>query len=59
MEPWAATKKPAPVRVPGQRPLDSIVTSVANDKDDNENRGVRVRGVIGVTGATRDRVRGF
>ena len=43
MEPWAAVKKtavpPAPVRVPSQRPLapsvDSV-TSVANDKSDNE-----------------------
>jgi hypothetical protein len=27
---------PAPVRVPSQRPLAQSVTSVANDKDDNE-----------------------
>ena len=48
MEPWAAAKKklsvsvampPAPVRVPSQRPfVPSVasVTSVANDKSDNE-----------------------
>ena len=47
MEPWAAAKKllvsvagpPAPVRVPSQRPLApsvASVTSVANDKGDNE-----------------------
>ena len=47
MEPWTATKKllvsevvpPAPVRVPSQRPLApsvASVTSVANDKGDNE-----------------------
>ena len=50
MEPWAAAKKkkkllvsvvvpPAPVRVPSQRPLIpsvASVTSVANDKGDNE-----------------------
>ena len=47
MKPWAATKKllfsvavpPAPVRVPSQRPLApsvASVTSVANDKGDNE-----------------------
>ena len=48
MEPWAAIKKklsvsvvvpPAPVRVPSQRPLIpsvASVTSVANDKGDNE-----------------------
>ena len=48
MEPWAAAKKklsvsvavpPAPVRVPSQRPLVpsvASVTSVANDKGDNE-----------------------
>ena len=48
MEPWAAAKiklygsvavPPAPVRVPGQRPFVpcvTSVTSVANDKDDNE-----------------------
>ena len=48
MEPWAAAKKklsvsvavpPVPVRVPSQRPLApsvSSVTSVANDKGDNE-----------------------
>ena len=45
MEPWAAAKKacvavpPAPVRVPRQRPLApsvASVTSVANDKGDNE-----------------------
>ena len=45
--PWAAAKKlsvgvavpPAPVRVPSQRPLApsvASVSSVANDKDDNE-----------------------
>ena len=27
---------PAPVRLPGQRPLATSVTSVANDKGDNE-----------------------
>ena len=27
---------PAPVQVPGQKPLASSVTSVANDKGDNE-----------------------
>ena len=49
MEPWAAAKKklsvsvavpPAPVRVPSERPLvPSVVsvTSVANDKGNNEN----------------------
>ena len=48
MEPWAAAKKklsvsvagpPNPVRVPSQRPLTpsvASVTSVVNDKDDNE-----------------------
>ena len=47
MESWAAAKNlsvsvavpPAPVRVPSQRPLapsDVSVTSVANDKGDNE-----------------------
>ena len=48
MKPWAAAKKklsasvavpPAPVRVPSQRPLApnvGSVTSVANDKGDNE-----------------------
>ena len=45
MEPWAATKKvgvavpPAPVRVSSQRslaPSVKSVTSVANDKGDNE-----------------------
>ena len=42
MEPWAAAKKlsvavpPAPVRDPSQRPLAPSVTSVANDKGDNE-----------------------
>ena len=47
MEPWAAAKKlsvsvavpPAPVQVPSQRPLApsvASVTSVANDKADNE-----------------------
>ena len=48
MEPWTADKKkllacvavpPAPVRVPSQRPLAlsaASVTSVANDKGDNE-----------------------
>ena len=47
MGPWAAAKKllvrvavpPAPVRVPSQRPLApsvASVTSVANDKGDNE-----------------------
>ena len=47
MEPWAAAKKisfnvavpPASVRVPSQRPLApraASVTSVANDKGDNE-----------------------
>ena len=47
MEPWAAAKNllvsvavpPAPVQVPNQRPLApnvASVTSVANDKDDNE-----------------------
>ena len=47
MEPWAAAKKtfvsvavpPAPVRVPSRRPLApgvASVTSVANDKGDNE-----------------------
>ena len=48
MEPWAAAKRklsvslavlPAPVRVPSQRslaPSVASVTSVANDKDDNE-----------------------
>ena len=44
MEPWAAAKKllssvavpPAPVRVPSQSPLSPSVTSVANDKGDNE-----------------------
>ena len=49
MEPWAAVKKkkllvsvkvpPAPVRVPSQSPLApsvASVTSVANDKGDNE-----------------------
>jgi len=47
MEPWAAAKKisvsvavpPGPVRVPSQRPLApsvASVTSVANDKGDNE-----------------------
>ena len=47
MDPGAATKKPlvsvavlpAPVRVPSQRPFAPVVasvTSVANDKDDNE-----------------------
>ena len=47
MDPWTAAKKilvsvlvpPAPVRVPSQRPLTPSVvsvTSVANDKDNNE-----------------------
>ena len=47
MEPWAVAKKlsvsvvvsPTPVRVPSQRPLApsvASVTSVANDKGDNE-----------------------
>ena len=46
MEPWASAKKkkkkknlPAPVRVPSQKPLApsvASVTSVANDKGDNE-----------------------
>ena len=45
MEPWAAAKKairlsvavpPVPVRVPSQMPLAPRVTSVANDKGDNE-----------------------
>ena len=45
MEPWAVAKKasvavpPAPVRVPSQGPLApsvASVTSVANDKGDNE-----------------------
>ena len=48
MEPWGLRPKkfqtsvavpPAPVRVPSQRPLApsvASVTSVANDKDDNE-----------------------
>ena len=47
MEPWAAAKKalssvtvpPAPVRVPSHRPLApsvASVTSIANDKDDDE-----------------------
>ena len=47
MEPWAAAKRnfvsvavpPAPVRVPSQRPLApsfASVTSIANDKNDNE-----------------------
>ena len=47
MEPWAAAKKlavsvvvpPAPVRVPSQRSLSpsvASVTSIANDKSDNE-----------------------
>ena len=47
MEPWAAAKRtsvsvvvpPGPVRVPNQRPLAlnvASVTSVANDKGDNE-----------------------
>ena len=48
MEPWAVAKKklsvnvavpPASVRVPSQRPLApsvTLVTSVANDKGDNE-----------------------
>ena len=43
-EPWAAAKKlsvsvavlPAPVRVKSQRPLAPRVTSVTNDKGDNE-----------------------
>ena len=38
MEPWAAVPR-APVRVPSQRtlaPSVTSVTSVANDKDDNE-----------------------
>ena len=43
-EPWAAAKKlyarvavpPAPVQVPSQRIIAPSVTSVANDKDDNE-----------------------
>ena len=53
IEPWTAAKKlsvsvavpPAPVRVPSQRPLASSVasvTSVANDKGDNE----MVRGAV-------------
>jgi hypothetical protein len=49
MDPWAAAKKnllvsvavpPASVRFPSQRPLApsvASVTSVANDKGDNEN----------------------
>ena len=46
MEPWAAAKKkllvsvavpPAPVRVPGQRPLAACVTSVTSDANDNVN----------------------
>ena len=44
MEAWAVAKifyasvavPPAPVQVPSQRPLASSVTSVANDKSDNE-----------------------
>ena len=42
MEPWASAKKRfklvwgCPVRVPSQRPLAPSVTSVANNKGDNE-----------------------
>jgi hypothetical protein len=45
MEPWGLPSKkfqtsvavpPVPVRVPSQRPLAPSVTSVANDKGDNE-----------------------
>jgi hypothetical protein len=45
MEPWAAAIKklsvsvvvpPAPVQVPSPRPLATSVTSVTNDKGDNE-----------------------
>ena len=40
MEPWVAAKKTfSPVRVPSQRPLApsvASVTSIANDKGDNE-----------------------